>query len=194
MLVASLPCSRPRHGFNLIEAAVVLGVVGLVIGGIWTAASAVSVNIQNAQSARALLQTVYSIRHFYADRKWSAELQVGAGQTNIANLAESANLIAPDIKRNSAGRLELPSGHQVWGISIMAPPMVTQTNIYIQINPIPQEYANKLILELHKAGRQHIRRIFCNRSGEAAVDYAWNLNAPCPANTNNLVLYFYLTE
>ncbi len=31
-----------KRGFNLIEAAIVLGVVGLVIGGIWIAASAVS--------------------------------------------------------------------------------------------------------------------------------------------------------
>ena len=33
---------RSQKGFNLIEAAIVLGVVGLVIGGIWVAASAVS--------------------------------------------------------------------------------------------------------------------------------------------------------
>jgi hypothetical protein len=33
--------SRDQRGFNLIEAAIVLGVVGLVIGGIWIAASAV---------------------------------------------------------------------------------------------------------------------------------------------------------
>lgn len=32
---------RSRRGFNLIEAAIVLGVVGLVIGGIWIAASSV---------------------------------------------------------------------------------------------------------------------------------------------------------
>ena len=34
--------SRLRRGFNLIEAAVVLGVIGLVIGGIWTAAAKIS--------------------------------------------------------------------------------------------------------------------------------------------------------
>jgi len=30
-----------QHGFNLIEAAIVLGIVGLVLGGIWIAASSV---------------------------------------------------------------------------------------------------------------------------------------------------------
>lgn len=34
--------SRLRHGFNLIETAIVLAVVGLVIGGIWVAATAVN--------------------------------------------------------------------------------------------------------------------------------------------------------
>lgn len=32
------------RGFNLVEAAIVLGVIGLVIGGIWTAAASVSFN------------------------------------------------------------------------------------------------------------------------------------------------------
>jgi len=35
-------CARTRKGFNLVEAAIVLGVIGLVIGGIWIAASDVS--------------------------------------------------------------------------------------------------------------------------------------------------------
>jgi type II secretory pathway pseudopilin PulG len=34
--------SRRRRGFNLVEAAIVLGVVGLVIGGIWVTASALN--------------------------------------------------------------------------------------------------------------------------------------------------------
>lgn len=37
---------KARKGFSLIEAAIVLGVVGLVIGGIWGAASAVSYQYQ----------------------------------------------------------------------------------------------------------------------------------------------------
>lgn len=36
--------AHQRKGFNLVEAAIVLGIIGLVIGGIWTAASAVTEN------------------------------------------------------------------------------------------------------------------------------------------------------
>jgi len=39
-----------RRGFNLIEAAIVLGVVGLVIGGIWVAASSVNDKIKMNQA------------------------------------------------------------------------------------------------------------------------------------------------
>lgn len=35
-------CSKKRRGFNLIEAAIVLGVVGLVVAGIWAAAVTIS--------------------------------------------------------------------------------------------------------------------------------------------------------
>ena len=35
-------CSKKRRGFNLIEAAIVLAVVGLVVAGVWVAAAAIS--------------------------------------------------------------------------------------------------------------------------------------------------------
>lgn len=50
MLFFSPPCSiLHRKGFNLIEAAIVLAVIGLVIGGIWVAASTVMAKNQNQQ-------------------------------------------------------------------------------------------------------------------------------------------------
>lgn len=39
-----------KHGFNLVESAIVLGVVGLVIGGIWAAAANVSYNMKIQQT------------------------------------------------------------------------------------------------------------------------------------------------
>lgn len=46
---------RTLRGFNLIEAAIVLGVVGLVIGGIWVAAAAVQSNLREADASKGLL-------------------------------------------------------------------------------------------------------------------------------------------
>ena len=46
---------RRCRGFNLIEMAIVLGVIGVIIGGIWTAASAVQRNLKiNEVSSTAL--------------------------------------------------------------------------------------------------------------------------------------------
>jgi len=60
---ASAPSDLPRQsGFNLIEAAIVLGVVGLVIGGIWIAAASVSMKMNtNAQGIRSLPADICTI-------------------------------------------------------------------------------------------------------------------------------------
>jgi hypothetical protein len=58
--------SRARRGFNLVEAAIVLGVVGLVIGGIWTAASAVRQKTLINQAVMGMLQIVEKYRSLYA--------------------------------------------------------------------------------------------------------------------------------
>lgn len=55
-MVRKYPATVFSSGFSLIEAAIVLGVVGLVIGGIWVAAAAVS---ENHKQTRALQQIAY---------------------------------------------------------------------------------------------------------------------------------------
>lgn len=48
------PIVRKKRGFNLIEAAVVLGIVGLVIGGIWVAAATLNEQWKAARHAQQL--------------------------------------------------------------------------------------------------------------------------------------------
>jgi hypothetical protein len=57
-----------KRGFNLIEAAIVLGVVGLVLGGIWVAASAVQSNVRKSDGSKGLLQIVQNVRNLYANQ------------------------------------------------------------------------------------------------------------------------------
>ena len=57
--------SKRQRGFNLIEAAIVLGVVGLVIGGIWVAAAAVQENLRNGDASKGLIQIVQNVRNLY---------------------------------------------------------------------------------------------------------------------------------
>lgn len=58
--------SRAKSGFNLIEIAIVLAVIGLVIGGIYTAASAVTENNRRQALQKQLLQIVQNVRNTYA--------------------------------------------------------------------------------------------------------------------------------
>jgi hypothetical protein len=54
-----------RRGFNLIEAAIVLGVIGLVIGGIWVAAASVADNQRVSATSAGLLSTCQSIQRVF---------------------------------------------------------------------------------------------------------------------------------
>ena len=55
-------------GFNLVEAAIVLGIVGLIIAGIWTAASAVYENMRISRATQQLLSVAQNIRSLYSSQ------------------------------------------------------------------------------------------------------------------------------
>lgn len=59
---------KSQRGFNLIEIAIVLAVVGLIIGGIYTAASAVTENNRRRNTQTQLLTIVQNIRTTYASQ------------------------------------------------------------------------------------------------------------------------------
>lgn len=56
------PALRRKGGFNLIESAIVLGVVGLVIGGIWVAAATMYENYKVNKTVEDLLLIVRNIQ------------------------------------------------------------------------------------------------------------------------------------
>ncbi len=56
------PAAHKKRGFNLIESAIVLGVVGLVIGGIWVAAAAVNNNYKVSKTVSDLVLVVKNIQ------------------------------------------------------------------------------------------------------------------------------------
>jgi type II secretory pathway pseudopilin PulG len=68
MIGPNILTPRRKRGFSLLEAAVVLGVVGLVIGGIWGVASSVRASMQANQLHQQTLNLVSSIRDYYANR------------------------------------------------------------------------------------------------------------------------------
>lgn len=58
--------SKRQRGFNLIEIAIVLAVIGLIIGGIYTAASAVTENNRRRNTQAQILTVVQNVRTAFA--------------------------------------------------------------------------------------------------------------------------------
>ncbi len=82
-----------RKGFNLIESAIVLGVVGLVIGGIWVAAATVMKSYQINQTATALILTVNRTRVFLKGNFDAVCASLGCGYNmNITRLLQQADV------------------------------------------------------------------------------------------------------
>lgn len=86
---------KTRKGFNLIEAAIVLAVVGAVLGGIWVAASAVSDHFKVSQTAKDVLSVCDSMtRVFYT-------AQAGTGRNDsMATIAANANILPENWVQN----------------------------------------------------------------------------------------------
>lgn len=69
--------NQSNNGFNLIEAAIVLAVVGFVIGGIWIAASAVNESLKVSQTIKATFRIIEGTR--ILNQNFTPNTLVGAG-------------------------------------------------------------------------------------------------------------------
>ena len=57
---------QKKRGFTLTEIAIVLGIIGLILGAIWVAASAVYNNLRVSHANTAILQLTQAVRGLYA--------------------------------------------------------------------------------------------------------------------------------
>jgi len=106
---------RQRHnhkkGFSLIEAAIVLGVVGLVLGGIWVAAASVNRRLKISRLASDMFAIVEATHRLvpYANypTSWATD--------NITYFARNAGIISPDY--SITGQYS-PEAHAPSGVTI----------------------------------------------------------------------------
>ena len=96
------PAARKKRGFNLIEAAVVLGVVGLVIGGIWVAANAVSNRTKYNKLRTEIMQIYRAVNNLYGNMEDS---------NDITSLVIDAGLASSDMIDGAT--LKDPWGNQI---------------------------------------------------------------------------------
>jgi prepilin-type N-terminal cleavage/methylation domain-containing protein len=57
---------KTKQGFTLTEIAIVLGIIGLILGAIWVAAAAVYSNMRTSKTTTELLHIVQDVRAMYA--------------------------------------------------------------------------------------------------------------------------------
>jgi prepilin-type N-terminal cleavage/methylation domain-containing protein len=57
---------KHKRGFTLTEIAIVLGIIGLILGAIWVAASAVYTNMRTSKATTELLTIAQNVRAMYA--------------------------------------------------------------------------------------------------------------------------------
>ncbi len=74
----------------MIESAIVLGIVGLIIGGIWVAASAVNQNMQKAEVTKTTLAMVKGVQNLFDNQT------VTASNTDVTTSMINAGVIPAD--------------------------------------------------------------------------------------------------
>lgn len=94
-MITNKTMNRERRGFTLTEAAIVLGIVGLILGAIWVAAAAVYNNMRTNTAQRQLLTIVQNIRSVHATQPTFATMT--CQQASVAGIYPSDMVTNPGV-------------------------------------------------------------------------------------------------
>ena len=99
---------EPSRGFTLTEVAIVLGIVGIILGGIWAAAAQVYENHKVEAAENQILTIVHNVRSLYAGRS-----SIEGGDLTAALV--NAGVFPPDmiVVVNGVNVPEDPAGNTV---------------------------------------------------------------------------------
>jgi len=124
-----------RRGFTLTEIAIVLGIVGLILGAIWVAAAAVYNNLRTSHANTQILQTAQALRTLYATQNTitagdqrQAAITAGAVPSDMVNL----NVAPPTLINPWGGNMWIEGANNSVGFEI-------------QMNHVPQAACINLV-------------------------------------------------
>lgn len=130
-----------QRGFSLVEAAIVLAVVGLVLGGIWVAASAINDKLKVNRLTEIILNIDSETRKLFPPQLWPSE---SSGYTNIVQLLLDRRIIPEDLR--------IPSRYNVFqniiskegsiSVDLLYPPLTTRRINYHIDNITSDKMAN----------------------------------------------------
>ena len=134
---------RARRAFTLTEMAIVLGVVGLILAAIWSAASSVSDNNKIKRSQEQILQIVTNMRSLYATQ------QTFPPGTAHVDITPSMLVAFPsDMINASTGLPQNPWGTSVQIASLTSAPFGSLSNFQIYYGIIPINACKSLAARL----------------------------------------------
>jgi hypothetical protein len=137
--------AAPDAGFNLIEAAIVLGIVGLIVGGIWAAAGSAYENMRQQNASKSLLSLVQGVRGAYANAPQ------GAVDVDVESLA-SMGVIPSDMLTQSGSNVTIT--HQWSGtVTTADASAVGQPAFNLTYNNIKSDSCNNLATRVANTAR-----------------------------------------
>ena len=106
------PLTNKVSGFTLTEVAIVIGVVGALLGAIWIAGARVYVSYRTGKASNELVQIAQAVRAFY-----TIPLSTGNGSEELTTTLFIASILPKDIFDPSATADNLATiiAHAPWG-------------------------------------------------------------------------------
>lgn len=142
--------SRQTKGFTLTEAAIVLGIMGLILGAIWVAAASVYSNQRINTTSRQILEMVASIRSLYAT---SSSLDVGTTELLLAQ----AGAIPKDLMKDPNGIPLDGDITNVWNGKVTVVPDnaggIARTGFLVTFAGVPSEACSSILVRFAGQGR-----------------------------------------
>lgn len=145
---------RKQRGFTLTEAAIVLGIVGLILGAIWVAAAAVYNNLRVSTTSNQLLQMVQSIRSMHATQQ---TMGTGTGTDIVITLAQ-AGAIPKDMLDDATNPTAV---RNVWSGAVLVRAAtsaelngsVAESGFRIQMAGVPRTACSDILVRNTGSGR-----------------------------------------
>lgn len=182
--------SKWQRGYNLIEAAIVLGVVVVVLGGIWTAAASYNETYKVNKTVEGFLTIVRNIQHLISIRDSQS---LGYAQ-NISFMLVDAALAPKDWIENSSIK-------NAFGGDVYLSTYDSSKSFNIAITGIPRSACVSLLVKLSTSELTSAKRLNLIRIQVNYPSYTLNTttfpitldqaNLACTQKTNNRIYAYF---
>lgn len=138
----------PRRGFTLTEAAIVLGIVGLILGAIWVAAASVYDNLRVSTTSNQLIQIVQSVRSMHATQS-TLDADIDA-----LLVAKAGGIPSDMVVKDTNGAIT--GVYDVWGGSLTIQATthtMTNDSFAVTFAKVPQGACSNLLMRNTGQGR-----------------------------------------